>query len=100
MASSIKSLSVHKNTLERRRKKDVAERLTRDTAKMVKDNDVRAYAVVAIKADGNGCVMWDTGKILPLWAFPETVAAILRKDIEGSGVVDDWKPPVPSLIDR
>lgn len=94
MMAKTQSLSVHRNAIERRRKQEIAKRLTAATAKMVKDADIRAYAVVGIGSDGSAHALWDTGRILPIWAFPETISAILRRDIETSGVEEDWRPPI------
>lgn len=88
-------LSVHKNTIEKRRKKEIANEITRMGAKMCKDNDIRAYALVGIDAEGKSHCIWDTGNILPMWAFPEVVAAMLRREMEDCGIEEDWKPQLP-----
>jgi len=88
------SLSCHKNTVEKRRKRQIAKDITRSGAKMCRDVDIRAYALVGIDANGRSHCEWDTGSILPLWAFADTVAAMLRRDLEESGVDETWKPPV------
>lgn len=94
MSRKITNLSVHKNTTDKRRKKTVANDITRMGAKLCRDVDVRAYALVAIDAQGNGHSIWDTGSIIPMWGFPETMTAILKRDIEASGVDETWVPPV------
>lgn len=86
------SLAAHRNTVEGRRKRQLAAELTKRTAKLVRDNDIRAYAVVGIAADGRAHALWDTGAILPMWAFADTVANALRRDIESRGVAEDWRP--------
>jgi RNase P protein component len=85
MAAKPVSLTVHRNTVERHRKRTLARELTRRTAAMVRCADLRAYAVVGIAAE-------DTGAVLPMWAFADTVATVLRKDIDNSEVADDWRP--------
>lgn len=92
MASKVVSLSVHRNTVEARRKRTLSLELRRNVEKMVRDEDIRAYAVVGIGASGQACVMWDTGAVLPLWAFADTVAGVLRQDIQLSEIEDDWRP--------
>jgi len=86
------SLSVHRNTVENRRKRDLAKSLRNGVEAMVKDRDIRAYAVVGIASDGQAYAMWDTGSVLPMWAFADTVSNVLRTDINASGLEDDWRP--------
>lgn len=87
------NLSVHKNKVAARRKRNLADALTRDTAKMIKENDIRAYAVVGIAANGEAHALWDTGNCMPLWAFPSVVGEVLRADV--AGVEDEWRPDLP-----
>lgn len=91
MAKSV-SLSLHKNTIERRRKRELASAAKTDVESIIRQHDVRAYAFVAIGADGKSHSVWDTGNILPMWAFADTVATVLREDIIAAGVEDGWKP--------
>lgn len=88
------SLTVHKNAVERRRKRDMSRELCREAGKMVRERDIRAYAIVGIGANGKAYACWDSGSIMPLWAFAETMGSVLRDDIAVSGVKDDWKPPL------
>lgn len=88
-------LSVHKNTVEARRKRALSKELTGRVEKLVRDTDLRAYAVVGIAADGSAHALWDTGAILPMWAFPSTVASALQIDMQNSGIEDDWRPTLP-----
>ncbi len=88
-------LSVHKNTIEKRRKRELADSMASAARKMTKDCDIRAYALVGIGSDGEAYTSWDTGSVMPMWAFPSTVAEILKTDIgdaRASGVREDWKP--------
>lgn len=93
-AGEVLSLHVHKNKIESRRKRDLASNLTRDISRMVKEHDIRAYAIIGIGSDGKAYAYWDTGGILPMWAFPATVSQILQRDMESCDVQDDWKPPL------
>lgn len=89
------SLTVHRNTVERRRKRIVADEMAYLARKMTMDTDIRAYAIVGIAADGGVCSFWDTGGVLPMWAFPATVAEALTRNMRNSGVDDDWRPSLP-----
>lgn len=86
------SLSVHKNTVERRRKRELAKSLSKAVEQLTRESDLRAYAIVGIGADGNAFALWDTGAILPQWAFADTVAHVLREVIRSCGIADDWRP--------
>lgn len=92
MATKPVSLSVHRNKVEARRKQVLASEVGRLAASLVKEQDIRAYAIVGIAADGNAHAIWDTGAILPMWAFADTMSHVLREDIRNTDVQDDWKP--------
>lgn len=86
------SLTVHKNKVESRRKRRLAQDATRGVEAMIREKDIRAYAFVGIGSDGKAYACWDTGNILPLWAFADTVGTVLKSDIETSNVQDGWVP--------
>jgi transcription elongation factor len=92
MSAKPVSLSVHKNKVEARRKRVLAKELRRHVEGVVREQDVRAYAIVGISADGSAFSFWDTGATMPIWAFADTVAHVLREDIRNSDVEDDWRP--------
>lgn len=87
----VKSLSVHRNTIERRQRREMQSDMVR-AAKGIGESDILAYAIVAIDSEGGAKCAWNTGSALPLWAFADTFRTILVRDIEGSGVEDTWKP--------
>ena len=91
-----KSLKVHRNTLERRHRKQMQADMVA-AARNLGTQDIAAYALVAVKADGRGVAIWDTGSALPMWAFSSTIEKILDDDIRESGVEETWKP---SLSER
>lgn len=89
-----KNLFLHKNTMEKRRRKEIVSSLTGKMRKKLNEVDVRAYAVVCIDANGKGHCEWDTGSIMPIWGFAQTIHEVLKRDIEESGVDETWKPPL------
>lgn len=95
MKKTTARLSVHRNTIEKKRRNDLAKLMLRGGEKMIRDSDIRAFALVGIDSEGHAHAVWNTGGALPMWAFPETVASILKRDIETSGIADDWKPSLP-----
>jgi len=91
-----KSLSCHRNTIERRVKKQVRSDMM-DCARAHGSQDVVAYAIVSIRADGTSHASWDTGSALPIWAFAPTIFEALKRDVEESGAEETW---TPSLQER
>lgn len=91
MAKTVR-LAAHRNTVEARRKRILSKEMRTRVERMVRDEDIRAYAVVGIAADGSAHAIWDTGAILPLWAFADTVAHVLREDVRNADIADDWRP--------
>lgn len=87
-----KSLSVHRNTIENRRKRERATAVSKQAGTLLRDVDVRAYAIVAIDAQGSPYALWDTGGTMPMIAFPSMVATILTANIGSTDVQDDWRP--------
>lgn len=90
-------LTVHRNTVERRRKKELRDDAVAAVKGILSEYDVRAFAFVALDAEGRAIAAWDTGKVMPLWAFPGAVMRVLDHDIASSGVQEDFRAPLRSL---
>lgn len=95
MAAKVVSLAVHKNTVEGRRKRTLAATMAANVAKLCREEDIRAIAVVGIASDGRAFALWDTGGIMPMRAFPHVVAEALSDDIHNADMADDWCPSLP-----
>lgn len=95
MTKSPAPFTVHKNTVERRVKRERRDTAVADVRGLMSAHDVRAYAFVGITAEGKAVACWDTGSILPMWGYPEMIAAALRRDMEESGIAETWTPPLP-----
>lgn len=95
MSAKPVSLAVHRNTVEKRRARIVRKDMGETVRQFTSQNDIRAYAIIALDAEGNMHAYWDTGSVMPMWAFPDVMAAGLRREMETSGVDDTWKPPLP-----
>jgi hypothetical protein len=91
------SLSLHKSQIERKRRRCVRAEIVHAAKAITSQNNVCAYAVIAMSDDGRCFAQWDTGGVIPLWGFPEAVQVILAEDIAASGVPEDFRKP---LIDR
>jgi len=98
---AVVNLSVHRNTVEKRQRDTRVRELVRGAEKMARDTDLRAYAVVGIGADGSAHAMWDTGSVVPMWAFADTITHILRRSVESSmgEVAETWRPPLKEPLD-
>ena len=93
MAKSV-NLAVHKNTIEGRAKRRMATEVRGKVERIIRDGDIRAYAFVAIGADGTAHAIWDTGGVIPMYGFPETVSSIIDADMRSSGRLEDFKAPM------
>lgn len=92
MSKSPVSLTVHRNTVEKRRKRALAADVAARTSGIIRRNDIRAYAFVAFDAQGKVFATFNTGAIMPMWAFPQTVGIALDRHMEDAGVAEDWRP--------
>lgn len=93
--AGIVSLSVHRNTLWRRKRQEAQRELCHDVRRLATSSDCRAYALVVFDANGEARAIWDTGRIIPEWAFADAIAHVLREDIGRArvGRDDDFQPP-------
>ncbi len=91
--AGIVSLAVHRNTLARRKRQEAQRELLAGIRCMVTSSDCRAYVVVLFDENGQARTMWDTGRIVPQWAMPDMVSAVLRHDFAENGPPDDFIPP-------
>jgi len=89
------SLTLHRNRIEARRKKDVARTVATQTLRLVREKDIRAYAFVGLAADGSVYALWDTGAAIPVRALAPLFSEVLTTDIHNAmadGLKDDWRP--------
>lgn len=93
-------LSVHRNTLEKRRVRETSKDLRKHAERLIRECDIRAYALVGIDAKGDSYAVIDTGGIMPMVAFPAAVQAIMAHEIGSWDVKDDWQPNLnPKRVD-
>lgn len=94
MAAKPVSLTVHRNTIEGRKKRERAREASARVLGIMRQEDIRAYAFVGIAADGGVFCTWDTGGIVPMRVFPGVVREALSDDIFGSEVEDDFRAAI------
>jgi hypothetical protein len=75
-------LSVHKSNIEKRERRAVRDDLRREVERLTAQATVVAYALVAFDNEGNATASFDTGKIMPLWAFPGACEYVIRTEVE------------------
>jgi len=93
MAKSV-NLTAHRNTIEKRRKHAFAKDFAANVGNIIAENDVRCAAFIGIGADGRAFAWWDTGGLVPMYGFPETMGAVLKHSVEESNVQEDFKAPI------
>jgi hypothetical protein len=94
MSRSPINLGLHRNTVAGRTKRALAKEFGNRVEAMIRENDIRCAAFIGIAEDGRAFTHWDTGGLIPLYGFPETMGAILRTSVETSGSEEDYKAPI------
>lgn len=94
------NLREYQNQQEVQRKADLEKYLIDSIKEIFQHNDIRAAAFVAIDSEGKAFSEWDTGAIVPMWAFSEMVGTILSTDLAESEVEEDWRPPLRPPIKK
>ena len=97
MSKKAVNLSLHKSQIERQRRREVRKDMLKAVNGISNSANIVCYAIVGLSDDGRAFARWDTGGVIPIWAFPDTLGEVLRQDIADSGVPEDFKRP---LIDR
>lgn len=94
--AKVVSLGVHRNTIAGRRKRDRAKEASQAVLGIMRQEDIRAYAFVAIGADGKAYAHLDTGGIVPMRVFPGVVREVLSDDMANSETEDDFRAALRS----
>ncbi len=81
MTKRVVSLSVHRNTKDKRQSRAVASRLLADAKRQIRDSKIIGYALVSWDKDNNALNDWDTGKAFPSALMPEFVRANLQRSL-------------------
>ena len=75
-------LSVHKSNIEKRERRAVRDAMRKDVEAMTAAGNVVGYAIVAFATDGTAQAAFDTGNLMPLWAFPGACEYVVRQNVE------------------
>ena len=97
MSRKLVSFSAHKSQIERSRRKTLRKEMCAAASGINNSANIVSYSIVALSDDGRAFCAWDTGGAVPMWAFPQTMASVIKCDMDESGIDEDYKKP---LIDR
>lgn len=86
-------LAVHLNTVRKRKRAAVGQELVALAKEFHAGGKVAAYALIIFNEDGKATCRFDTGGLMPLWAFPGAVEFVTRDAI---AVDEDYRRPVGS----
>lgn len=75
-------LSVHKSNLEKRERRAVRDQMRQDVEFLTAQGDVAGYAMIVFTTDGKAAATFDTGKLMPLWAFPGACEYVLKSEVK------------------
>jgi hypothetical protein len=85
-------LSVHKSNLEKRERRTVKREAVGSLNALLAGKEIVAYAIVVFDKSGNAWAAFDTGRIMPLWAFPGACEYVLKSEVER--VDEDFEAPL------
>lgn len=74
-------LTVHRSNLEKQERRLIRDDMRREVERLTAQGNVAAYAIIAFTTDGNAAASIDTGKIMPLWAFPGACEYVVKSEI-------------------
>ena len=86
------SLSVHVSNIGQMEREQVRREMTAAATSLSDEQDIVSYAIVGFDRGGKAFAAWDTGKIMPKWAFPGAVQRVL--DYDTATVEDDYIAPL------
>lgn len=86
--------TVHLNTVRKRKRASVAAAMVADARNHARNGAVAGYALIVFTEDGKASCNFETGGLMPLWAFPGACEFVLRDGV--SGVDEDYRRPVGS----
>ena len=85
--------TVHINTVRKRKRAQVADDLLTAAKAYAREGTMAGFALVVFTEDGKADCSFDTGGLMPLWAFPGAVEFVTR-DAVRDGVEEDYRRPV------
>ena len=87
--------SIHINTVRKRKRAEIGKELVILAKDFNATGKVAAYALIVFNDDGKAICRFDTGGLMPLWAFPGAVEFVTRDSID---VDEDYNRPVKSTL--
>ena len=88
-------LPVHINTIRKRKRATIGKNLVASAKDFNATGKVAAYAIIVFNDEGEADCKFDTGGLMPLWAFPGAVEFVTRDSIN---VDEDYRRPIKSTL--
>lgn len=86
--------TVHLNTVRKRKRASVAAAMIADARSHARTGAVAGYALIVFTEDGKATANFETGGLMPLWAFPGACEFVVRDAVRD--VDEDYRRPVGS----
>ena len=77
----VTNLTLHKNTLEKHKRKELAKDLCDSAKRMSEDPDLKGFALVTWDDRFNFIADWQTGRVIPSHVMAEYVKGALLREI-------------------
>ena len=74
-------LSVHRSNIEKRERRAVRDDMRKQVERMTAQGNIAGYAIITFDTEGNAAAAFDTGKLMPLWAFPGACEYVLKSEV-------------------
>lgn len=87
------ALTAHINTARKRKRDAAGKEMIAEAKRLASTREVAGYAIIAFTDAGEAEVVFDTGGLMPLWAFPGACEYVVRaKGVEQ--VDEDYVRPL------
>jgi hypothetical protein len=74
-------LSVHKSNLEKRDLRTIRDHMRKSVEVLTAESDTVAFALVVFDTKGQATAHFDSGGLMPLWAFPGACEYVLKSEV-------------------
>lgn len=88
----MKAPTVHLNTVRKRKRKEVTQQMLQSAQRLADSGQIAGYAIIVFDERGGASSRFDTGGLMPLWAFPGAVEKVL--DCATNKVAEDYVRPL------
>lgn len=86
--------TVHINTVRKRKRAQIGADMVRQAKELADHGAVAGYVLIAYDEEGRADCRFDTGGLMPLWAFPGAAQVVVLDAIQSDEVAEDYRRPV------